>query len=180
MKFIWILAVCFVLSAPGWAQTSSDDEAASRDDVILYLQTMHTHDLMQRIMQAQANSMRALYRQTIAKDGKAPSDSDQKFSRWMDDLMKNMPVDEITNAMIPAYQKHFTKGDLEAMTAFYSSPVGQKVLQELPDVMQEGNQAAMPIMTKYLNEWTERMKKDIGSEPKAAPNSSTPSAAPES
>ncbi len=39
------------------------------------------------------------------------------------------------------------------MNAFYSSPVGQKVLHELPAVMQEGNQAAMPIMSKYLGEW---------------------------
>ncbi len=73
------------------------------------------------------------------------------FKKTMDELIRGMPVDEITEAMIPAYQKHFTKADIEAMNAFYSSPVGQKVLQELPAVMQEGAQAAMPIMSKYLS-----------------------------
>jgi hypothetical protein len=65
--------------------------------------------------------------------------------------------------MIPSYQKHFTKGDLAAMNAFYSSPVGQKVLEELPAVIQEGNQAAMPIMTKYLEEWRGRVEQEFGS-----------------
>jgi hypothetical protein len=63
--------------------------------------------------------------------------------------------------MIPAYQNHFTRGDIQAMNAFYSSPVGQKVLEQLPAVMQEGMQAAMPIMSKYVTEWKERMQKDV-------------------
>ncbi len=79
----------------------------------------------------------------------------------MDDLVKGMPIDEITQAMIPAYQQHFSKSDIEAMNAFYSSPVGQKVLQQLPAVMQEGSQAAMPIMSKYLGEWKDRMEQEM-------------------
>jgi hypothetical protein len=75
--------------------------------------------------------------------------------------------------MIPSYQKHFTRGDIQAMNAFYSSPVGQKVLQELPDVTQEGMQAALPIISKYLSDWKERMEqemKDLGkSSTKSAP-----------
>jgi hypothetical protein len=79
----------------------------------------------------------------------------------MDDLRKGMPADEIIDAMIPAYQNHFTRGDIQAMNAFYSSPVGQKVLEQLPAVMQEGMQAAMPIMSKYLTEWKARMQQDV-------------------
>ena len=87
----------------------------------------------------------------------------------IDELIKGMPMDEITQAMIPAYQNHFTKGDIEAMNAFYSSPVGQKVLEQLPAVMQEGMQAAMPMMTKYISEWQERVKKEFGPAQKSAP-----------
>ena len=63
--------------------------------------------------------------------------------------------------MIPAYQQHFTKGDIEAMNTFYSSPVGQKVLQQLPAVMQEGSKAAMPIVSKYLGEWKDRLEQEM-------------------
>ena len=31
-------------------------------------------------------------------------------------------------SMVPAYQKHFTKGDIDNLVAFYSSPTGEKVI----------------------------------------------------
>ena len=31
-------------------------------------------------------------------------------------------------AMVPAYQKHFTKGDIDNLVAFYSSPTGEEVI----------------------------------------------------
>ena len=36
------------------------------------------------------------------------------MKKMMDELAKDMPVDEITEAMIPAYQAHFTHADIEA------------------------------------------------------------------
>lgn len=154
------LYLCLLLLTPAFAQTG--DETASRDDVITYLRTMHSHDMITRMMQVQAESMRQLFREiTLKEKGRVPANFDTVFRTALNDLIKGMPTDDITQAMIPAYQKHFTKSDIEAMNAFYSSPVGQKVLQELPSVLQEGNQAAMPILSKYLGEWQERMKQQL-------------------
>jgi len=160
MKRLLIALACVVLSASAFAQNA--EEPASRDDVILYLRTMRSHDMLQRTMEVQANSMQQLFRSMLtSENGQVPPDFDVTFKASMDDLIQRMPTDQIVEAMIPAYQKHFTKGDIEAINAFYSSPVGQKVLQQLPSVLQEGNQAAMPIMTKYLSEWKERMVKEF-------------------
>lgn len=160
MKRLLIALACLAFSLPGMAQTG--DEPASRDDVILYLRTMHSHDMLQQTMQVQSQTMQQLFREQILKEkGSVPPDFDAHFKKAMDELVKDMPVDEITQAMIPTYQKHFTKSDIEAMNAFYSSPVGQKVLGELPLVMQEGAQAAMPIMSKYLSEWKGRMEQEM-------------------
>ena len=160
MKRLLVPIVCLLFIAPAFAQGA--DEAPSKDDILLYLRTMHSHDMMRRTMEVQAQSMQQLFRDMLLKEkGKLPDNFESLFKKAMDDLIKGMPTDEIVQAMIPAYQKHFTKGDLEAMTAFYSSPTGQKVLQELPEVLREGNQAAMPILSKYLGEWQERMKHDF-------------------
>jgi hypothetical protein len=173
MKRLLIAIACIALCAPGlvqsgWAQSS--DEPASKDDVILYMRTMHSHDLFLRTMQVQVQTMQQLLREQILKDkGSVPADFDTHMKKAMDDLVKTMPIDEITEAMIPAYQKHFTKSDIEAMNTFYSSPVGQKVLEELPAVMQEGSQAAMPIMSKYLTEWKTRMEQEAKEMEKDAP-----------
>ncbi len=169
MKRLLIAIACLVfLGASALAQSA--DEPASRDDVILFLRTMHSHDMFQRTMAVQSQSMQQLFHDQILKDqGKLPPDFEATMKKAMDDLVKNMPVDEIVQTSIPVYQKHFTKSEIEAMTAFYSSPVGQKVLEELPVVMQEVMKAAMPILSKYLSEWKERMDQEVKQMEKDSP-----------
>ncbi|MGP0019943.1 MAG: DUF2059 domain-containing protein [Candidatus Sulfotelmatobacter sp.] len=164
MKRLLIALAClaFCVSGSVCVLAQNADEPASRDDIILYLRTMRSHDMFRRIMEVQSQNMQQLFRDQMLKEkGTIPPEFDAHFKKAMDDMIKGMPIDEITQAMIPAYQKHFTKGDIEAMNAFYSSPVGQKVLQELPVVVQEGSQAAMPIMSKYISEWKDRMQQDL-------------------
>ena len=161
MKIFWIAAVCLALSAPALTQTAAS-EPPSRDEVILYLRIMRSHDMLKKMMEVQAQSMRQMFHDLLLKEkGTVPPNFDAHFKKAMDDLIKGMPADEIVQAMIPAYQKHFTKGDIDAMSAFYSSPVGQKVLEELPAVIQEGNQAAIPIMTKYISVWKDRLEQEF-------------------
>jgi uncharacterized protein len=179
MKRLLIALACVAFSVSGWvsglAQTA--DEPASKDDVILYLRTMHSHDMLQQVMEVQSQNMQQLFRDQLLKEkGSVPPKFDAHFKKAMDDLIKGMPIDEITQAMIPVYQQHFTKNDIAAMNAFYSSPVGQKVLQVLPVVMQEGSQAAMPIVSKYLSEWKDRMQQDMKEMEKESPK--TPDKAP--
>ena len=158
MRAVLIATLCLALSAPLMAQTS-DNEPATRDDVILYLRTMHSHDMLQRTLEVQSQSMQRLFKdQTLRNKTAVPPDFDARMKRMMEDYVKNMPMDEITQAMIPTYQKHFTRGDMQAMNAFYSSPVGQKVIEELPAVLQEGMQAATPILSQYLSEFKDRMQ----------------------
>ena len=175
MKRLWIAIACLALAVPSLAQTAN--EPASRDDVILYLRTMHAHDMIQHVMEIQSQNMQQLFREQIIKEkGSVPPEFDAHFKKAMDELIKGMPLDEITEAMIPTYQQHFTKGDIEAMNTFYSSPVGQKVLQQLPLVMQEGSKAAMPIVSKYLGEWKDRLDlemKEMEKTPPKKPESAT-------
>lgn len=171
MKRILVLGILgLALSTVSFAQNADTDPATS-DNIQIYLRTMHSHDMIQKMMEVQSQSMRQMMHDQMLKDkSKVPSDFEPRMSKLFDDLVKGMPVDDITQAMIPAYQKHFTNGDIQAMNAFYSSPVGQKVLQELPSVMQEGMQAAMPIMSSYLTKWKGRMQAEMKDMEKTAPN----------
>jgi len=169
MKRFLITLACLVYSAfaiSPLALAQDADEPASRDDVILLLRTMHSHDMVRRTMEVQASSMQKLFHDAILKDtGKVPPDFDARFKKAMTDMLNGMPTDEIVQAMIPAYQKHFTHGDIAAMNTFYASPVGQKVLQELPDVMRDGMEAALPLVAKYLGEAQDKMKRDLEGPP---------------
>jgi hypothetical protein len=95
MKMFCIAALCLAslaFTAPAFAQ-SAENEPASRDEVILYLQTMHSHDMMQRMMEAQSRSMQQLMHDQFSQEGQLPADFDIRMKKWMDDLTKNMPVD---------------------------------------------------------------------------------------
>jgi uncharacterized protein len=166
----YVFFLCFFFSASCLAQSA--DEPASKDDVILYLRTMRSHDMLEKLMRVQMQSVEQLIRDQAKDKGAMPADYDAHMKSAMNDLIKNMPFDQIVEAMVPAYQKHFTHGDIEAMNTFYSSPVGQKVLEELPTVTQEGMQAAMPILSKYLKSWQDRMQNEIAPGKKSSPTSS--------
>jgi uncharacterized protein len=160
MRPFLLATLCLLVCASVVAQTT-DSNPATRDDVILYLQTMHSNDMIHKVMEVMsASTLQSMHDEFVKQKG-LPADFDARMRKWIDDLMRNMPVDEMEQAMIPAYQKHFTHGDIEAMNAFYSSPVGQKVLHELPDVMQEGMQAMRPALNKYVEDWKRRMMEDF-------------------
>jgi hypothetical protein len=154
-------AFCFALSAPVFGQ-ASDSDPATKEDVVGYLHTMRSHDMFEKMMEMQTQSIqKVLYDQVQQDKGEIPTNFQARMKKSMDELIKGMPADEIIQAMIPSYQKHFTRSDIQAMNAFYSSPVGQKVLQELPEVTQEGMQAALPIISKYLSDWKKRMEQEM-------------------
>jgi len=161
LGFALSFAFCFALSAPVFGQ-ASDSDPATKEDVVGYLHTMRSHDMFQKMMGMQSQSMQKLLYDQVQQDkGEIPADFQARMKKSMDELIKGMPADEIIQAMIPSYQKHFTRSDIQAMNAFYSSPVGQKVLQELPEVTQEGMQAALPIISKYLSDWKKRMEQEM-------------------
>jgi hypothetical protein len=45
--------------------------------------------------------------------------------------------------LVPIYQRHFTADEIEGMLKFYRSPLGQKVITEMPTTMGEANQAGL-------------------------------------
>jgi uncharacterized protein len=167
---IFCLILVVAIGLPCAAQTA-DTDPATKDDVILFFRTMHSHDMIEKIMQVQSQTMQQMFRDQLAKDKSIPPDFDARWSKMMDELIKGLPLDEMTEAMIPAYQKYFTRGDIAAMNGFYSSPVGQKVLEELPVVTQEGMKSMMPILTKYLNNWRDRMPQEFNDITKPVPKS---------
>lgn len=168
MKRILLAVALLALTLPVAAQNA--DEPASADDVIQLLQTMRSHDMIQRTMEAMQKPMHQIYHQEFLKEkDKLPADFEARMSKLMDEMIKNMPFDEMTQAMVPAYQKHFTHGDVAALNTFYSSAVGQKFLQETPSVTGEAMQAMVPIMTRYQAQWQQRIQNEIQEMQNGAP-----------
>ena len=98
-----------------------------------------------QVMQQVFAQMRSLNREELKKRHPDVSEGDlARMDRQSEDLIKNFPLDEMLSDMVPVYQRHFTKSDIDALTAFYSSQPGQKFLHEMPAVTAETMRAVYP------------------------------------
>jgi hypothetical protein len=153
--------LCAGFSWTGLAQTAAD-APATKEDVERYFQAVHSHDMMLQMAEAMSEPMHQAAHEQCEKDkDKLPADCEARINKLLDAMTKEIPFDEMMRAMVPSYQKHFTKGDMDALIAFYSAPTGQKVLRELPAVMAEGMEAMMPIMRKSVDKMTERAEQEV-------------------
>lgn len=55
------------------------------------------------------------------------------------------PPSAVTNAMVPVYAKNFTLEEIQGLVKFYESPLGQRVVKVLPQVIQESQAAGAQI-----------------------------------
>jgi hypothetical protein len=163
VKRIWIIAsLCLAFGWIAGAQEGAADAPASKEDVEKYLQVMHSQDMVGKMVDAMAKPMHQMIHQQYLKDkDKLPADFEARMNRMMDESMKTFPWDEMIQSMVPVYQKHFTKGDIDALVAFYSTPTGQKLLQEMPAVTAEAMQSMMPLLQKHVEAMNERMQQEI-------------------
>src|ERR1039457_3147503 len=148
MKLKSLLCACLLaLSLCAGAQTtvSIARDAASKEDVKKLFEVMASREQIGQMMQQLFAQMRSLNREEIKK--RRPEVTEGKLARMdreSEDLIKNFPLDEMLSDMIPVYQRHFTKSEIDALTAFYSSPPGQKFLHEMPAVTAETMRAVYP------------------------------------
>jgi hypothetical protein len=60
--------------------------------------------------------------------------------------------------MVPIYRRHLNKSDVDEVIRFYSSTVGQKLLREQPQMIQEGMQAGVEIQQKRMDQMMSKIR----------------------
>lgn len=58
----------------------------------------------------------------------------QVDDKFVEDIMKEVKIEELLDIMVPVYDRHLTHDDVKAQIAFYSSPAGQRVLKAQPGI----------------------------------------------
>jgi hypothetical protein len=163
-KRCWIVASVLICSAVvSLAQTP--DAPATREDILKLFDTMKIHDQMRLVMDSVLKQQRAMIHEAIRRHQPNVREDELKhLDQFMTDIMKDMPVNELLDDMIPVYQKHLNKGDVGAMDAFYSSPTGQKLLREMPAMTAESMQAANPHMQAMMEKVMNRVEQEAQQE----------------
>jgi hypothetical protein len=94
-------------------------------------------------------------RQNIQQEGQASPDDLKFFDDLFDTAIKNISIEELLNAIVAVYQRHFTAADIDALAAFQATPAGiklrtgqQELMARMMQVMhlkQGGLLAAQPL-----------------------------------
>jgi hypothetical protein len=156
-----------LMTAAGMAQQSSPTGAAAKpvadvpathEDIQRLFSVMHVREQMRSNMQLIMAQQQKMMRETIKQ--RAPTLSDEQLNKMeaiSKEAVKDMPLDGMLDDTIPIYQQHLTKSDVSAMTRFYSSPIGQKLLREQPAIARESMQAVSPRMQKAMSDIMDRL-----------------------
>lgn len=144
--------VCMFLStAIGQVTVSVDPNAASKEDVQKLFAVMNSPDQTRRMMEQMMAQMRDMNRAQLKKNRPNMSEEEiAKIDQHSEELVKNFPFQQMLDDMVPVYQRHFSKADVDAMISFYSSPHGQKFLHEMPAVMAESMQIMYPRIQREV------------------------------
>ena len=176
MKHLLRISLVLLLLAATAAfaqQAALGDAPATKEDIQHLFDVMQIHQQMRQVMDALMKQQSALIHETLKK--RYPQSSADRIARadqLIAETMKDMPMDAMLDDMIPIYQRHFSKTDIDAMSTFYASPTGKKMMREMPVLTSEAMQASYARMQKQMEAITqkaEQIVKEDQEQPKSAP-----------
>ena len=129
----------------------------TRQDVLGLFDLMHVREQVGPAMESIARQQRAIILDNLRRQNPhIPPRQLIRLDRFTTDILNELPIEAMINDMVPVYQKHLTKSDVDAMSAFYSSPVGEKLVREMPAMTIESMQAASPRIQTFMDKVMER------------------------
>lgn len=77
---------------------------------------------------------------------------------FWNEFMKEVDPTAMVNLVVPIYMKHFTRDEINGMIAFYKTPLGRKLVHELPAISQESMAAGQRWGGQLGQRIAERLK----------------------
>lgn len=83
------------------------------------------------------------------------------MNKYMEQARNIYSIDEMIADAVPVYQRHISKSDADAVIAFYSSPAGQRLLDETPAITREYMGVVMSRMQTRSARLSDEMQAEI-------------------
>lgn len=156
--------------SPGSERIDPAKEAAIRH----LMDITETAKLGDNISEYITNQVRTVMSHNLSAD-QLPKFMDtftQKFSA-------GSPSKQVTDSLVGIYGRAFSMEDIQGLTTFYESPLGQKVIKTLPQVTQESQEKGVQIEQTAAMKTLESMQDDYPElKPMLQPRNPPPGGAP--
>jgi hypothetical protein len=155
-------------ASQGKKKTSSAPaaDAPTREDVLKLFNLLQVAKTMDAVVSTTKQQSMEVAQQMIQEKIPQASAAQKKELREkiegiMGQALGPDAIKQMLEATIPVYQHHLTKADLQAMVAFYTSPVGQKILHEQSAMVQESMEASEGIQQRIARAMFQKIDEQI-------------------
>ena len=157
-----LFALAFAVATPALAQAPKPVDSAALAQAKVFMEKSGSAALSQQMVNGVLMAQKAALEQ--ANPGKT-AEIAEVIGLMQAEFAKQIPT--MIDAMAGVYAQHFTKDELTQVTAFYDSPVGRKMVKEMPQILSEsmtvaqtfGQKIAMEVMIKLQPELEKRKLK---------------------
>jgi uncharacterized protein len=127
-------------------------DAPSREQILKFFDVLQVRRNMQIAIDGMREQMKSGAEQGFRhKLPNATAEQIHQMQAMVDDAFSEISYDELIDAMVPVYQRHLSKSDIDGILAFYASPAGLKLLHEQPAIMRESMEAAGAVEQKKMD-----------------------------
>jgi len=155
-----ILIVIFSMLCVGAAYAADDISASEKKKILELMEIIGAKNIGRQVSVSFAQQLSYGLKQS------QPDIDPQAFKvvAAVTDEELSKHSDELLAKMVPLYAKHFTETDLDALLAFYRSPIGRKTVEAMPALMQESMELAIDeskaSVPKIQERVTEKLRAD--------------------
>ena len=142
-------------SAPQTSSTAAKPapaDASSKEQLMKLFDVLGVNKQIQSVVDSMAKTMQQMMPSVPQMSDKQKEEMSRLQGELFSKMMSPEFIHNYLELMVPIYQQHFTKSDVEQMITFYSSPVGQKFVNEQPLITQETFPKIMPLMQQHLQD----------------------------
>lgn len=192
IRYVLVAAMVYA-SAVAFAQTSPPAPAVVMPEqkaaVKELLEAMNFKKMMSQMVAAMAQNFPQMMDQMAAASDSSMTAEQKAEVRKLaaksgETMMKSLTdiyndpqiVQGMEDIMARAYGSNFAVDEIKAITMFYSSPAGKKMLATQPQIMQQTMPEIMALMTPRMKELMDKMAKDIAQQAKEQSKTGAPSA----
>ena len=77
---------------------------------------------------------------------------------FWDEFVKQVNPNDLTELVVPIYSKYFTEEEINQIVKFYKTPIGKKMVEKLPLIMQDSYRVGAEWGQKIGEQVAERLK----------------------
>ena len=154
-----IMTVALLLSVVV-TSNSFADKASHKRTALEFLEVSNTKEVLDQMMTSIENMMEQQFKtKKLTPEEEETAIAIQKETMdWFSGLFA---WEQIQDLYVDIYVKVFTEDELKEIIQFYRSPLGQKLLNKMPELLQESIEKMQILVQDKMPEFQERLQKTI-------------------